>query len=339
MADSTAREALELVRGLAAGSEAAGLGQGATSTPSSTADVLSGLLASPLFEGYGNATRRRLSNATADDDAALLDTVDSLAAAQLATLALDEEAVGTNSSLFKSSNRATSAAASVEAGSSAAFLPVGAELSLSEFGADPHESGAAASNVVRLSSSAVGVNATLSFAVDDAAARRLGDGNATVELACARSFVGNVSGICRGTGDVVAYACAGVAASVTVACPAPVVLCAAWDVGRAAWDGATCADVGVAGGVMTCACNVTAASLDFGAVDSYSLAEAYASEFLVGIRAGHGRDMPNFKGSDLGRFPLVSADFWTSDHLSERSRRLGAFARTRARGTLTLKRR
>ena len=25
------------------------------------------------------------------------------------------------------------------------------------------------------------------------------------------------------------------------------------------------------------------------------------------------------KGSDLGRFPLVSADFWTNDHLSERS--------------------
>ena len=50
-------------------------------------------------------------------------------------------------------------------------------------------------------------------------------------------------------------------------------------------------------------------------------------------------DIPNFKGSFLGRFPLISADFWTSDHLSERSRRVGAFLGTRARGTLTLKRR
>jgi hypothetical protein len=50
-------------------------------------------------------------------------------------------------------------------------------------------------------------------------------------------------------------------------------------------------------------------------------------------------DMPNFKGSYLGRVPLVSADFWTSDHLSERSRRVGAFSGTRTRGTLTLKRR
>ena len=84
LTDDTAREALELVRGLAEGSEAAGLGQGTTSTSTSTADVLSGLLASPLFEGYGgNATRRRLSNATAGDDAALSATADSLAAAQL----------------------------------------------------------------------------------------------------------------------------------------------------------------------------------------------------------------------------------------------------------------
>ena len=38
------------------------------------------------------------------------------------------------------------------------------------------------------------------------------------------------------------------------------------------------------------------------------------------FRAGKGCEIPNFKGSYLGRFPLVSADFWTSDHLSERSR-------------------
>jgi hypothetical protein len=36
-------------------------------------------------------------------------------------------------------------------------------------------------------------------------------------------------------------------------------------------------------------------------------------------RAGQESEIPNFKGSYLGRFPLVSADFWTSDHLSERS--------------------
>jgi len=50
-------------------------------------------------------------------------------------------------------------------------------------------------------------------------------------------------------------------------------------------------------------------------------------------------EIPNFKGSDLGRCPLVSADFWTSDHLSERSRSVDVFTGTRARGTLTLKRR
>jgi hypothetical protein len=56
-------------------------------------------------------------------------------------------------------------------------------------------------------------------------------------------------------------------------------------------------------------------------------------------RAGKESEIPNFKGSDLGRFPLVSADFWTTDHLLERSRSADAFSGTRARGTLTLKRR
>jgi len=64
--------------------------------------------------------------------------------------------------------------------------------------------------------------------------------------------------------------------------------------------------------------------------------------FAVGAavlgRAGKESEIPNFKGSDLGRFPLVSADFWTSDHLSERSRSVDAFPGTRARGTLMLKR-
>ena len=56
-------------------------------------------------------------------------------------------------------------------------------------------------------------------------------------------------------------------------------------------------------------------------------------------RAGQESEIPNFKGSSLGRFPLVSADFWTSDHLSERFRSVNASSGTRARRTLTLKRR
>ena len=59
----------------------------------------------------------------------------------------------------------------------------------------------------------------------------------------------------------------------------------------------------------------------------------------VAHRAAKESEIPNFKGSYLGRFSLVSADFWTSDHLSERSRSVDAFCGTRARGTLTLKRR
>ena len=51
--------------------------------------------------------------------------------------------------------------------------------------------------------------------------------------------------------------------------------------------------------------------------------------------AGKECEIPNFGGSYLGRFPLVSANFWTSDHLSERSRRVDAFSGTIARGTLT----
>ena len=38
------------------------------------------------------------------------------------------------------------------------------------------------------------------------------------------------------------------------------------------------------------------------------------------LRAGKGCEIPNFEGSYLGRFPLVLADSWTSDHLSDRSR-------------------
>ena len=62
-------------------------------------------------------------------------------------------------------------------------------------------------------------------------------------------------------------------------------------------------------------------------------------DLAAGVRAAKESEIPNFKGSFLGRFPLVLADFWTSDRLSERSRRVGAFSGTRARGTFTLKRR
>ena len=72
---------------------------------------------------------------------------------------------------------------------------------------------------------------------------------------------------------------------------------------------------------------------------AFAINHATYAEPKVFYRAGQESDMPNVKGSDLGRFPLVSADFWTSDHLSERSRRVDAVPGTRARGTLTSQRR
>ena len=71
------------------------------------------------------------------------------------------------------------------------------------------------------------------------------------------------------------------------------------------------------------------------------LGEARRGDVVANVenRAGQESEIPNFKASYLGRFPLVSADFWTSDHLSERSPSVDAFSGTRARGTLTLKRR
>jgi len=62
-------------------------------------------------------------------------------------------------------------------------------------------------------------------------------------------------------------------------------------------------------------------------------------QVFVKTRAAQESEIPNFKGSYLGRFPLVFADFWTGGHLSERSRSVDAFSGTRARGTFTLKRR
>ena len=47
--------------------------------------------------------------------------------------------------------------------------------------------------------------------------------------------------------------------------------------------------------------------------------------------AGQESEIPNFKGSYLGRFPLVLANSWTSDHLSERSRSVDVFFSERAR--------
>ncbi|EGB11106.1 hypothetical protein AURANDRAFT_52644 [Aureococcus anophagefferens] len=81
--------------------------------------------------------------------------------------------------------------------------------------------------------------------------------------------------------------------------------------------------------------------LDLESVDALIRAlEAYEGGVLaVSHRAAKESEIPNFKGSYLGRFPLVSADFWTSDHFSERSRSVDAFSGTRARGTLMLNRR
>jgi hypothetical protein len=69
-----------------------------------------------------------------------------------------------------------------------------------------------------------------------------------------------------------------------------------------------------------------------------ALAAASAASRAVLDRAAKESELPNFKGSYLGRFPLVLAKLWTSDHLSERPRSVDDFSGTRARGTLTLKR-
>ena len=79
-----------------------------------------------------------------------------------------------------------------------------------------------------------------------------------------------------------------------------------------------------------------AADATFPASDCKHVVDSVLS---AALRAGQESEIPNFKASYLGRFPLVSADFWTSDHLSERSRSVDVFSVTRTRGTLTLKRR
>ena len=72
------------------------------------------------------------------------------------------------------------------------------------------------------------------------------------------------------------------------------------------------------------------------ALDMLFIADV-ALNCVTGVQdgAGKGRDVPSFHGSSLGRLLPVSADFWTSDHPSERSRSVDAFSGTRARGTLT----
>ena len=71
---------------------------------------------------------------------------------------------------------------------------------------------------------------------------------------------------------------------------------------------------------LNCGCpsNVVAARNEFGA-------RLMLDPEKVRRRAGQESEIPNFKGSYLGRFPLVSGDFWTSDHLSERSRSVDVF--------------
>ena len=73
------------------------------------------------------------------------------------------------------------------------------------------------------------------------------------------------------------------------------------------------------------------------AVDDLLAANTATIQALAG--AGRERGLPNVTGSDLGRVPLVSADVWTGDELSERPRSAHAVSGTRARGTLKLKRR
>ena len=51
----------------------------------------------------------------------------------------------------------------------------------------------------------------------------------------------------------------------------------------------------------------------------------------VESRAGKESENPNFKGSYLSRFPLISADVSTSGHLSERSRSVNVGSGARAR--------
>ena len=89
--------------------------------------------------------------------------------------------------------------------------------------------------------------------------------------------------------------------------------------------------------IMAGATRLASAQRDARSPDAARCCVALAAAAAT-VRAGKESEIPNFKGSYLGRFPLVSADFWTSDHLSERSRSMDACPGTRVRGTLMLKR-
>jgi hypothetical protein len=108
-----------------------------------------------------------------------------------------------------------------------------------------------------------------------------------------------------------------------------------------AWDWASAAgrlDPGSARGVLT---RVVAVAVSLGGMFVTALLLGIVSEQItekVSHRAGKESEIPNFKGSYLGRFSLVSADFWTSDHLLERSRSMDAFSGTRAEHSLFLPR-
>jgi SAM-dependent methyltransferase len=63
------------------------------------------------------------------------------------------------------------------------------------------------------------------------------------------------------------------------------------------------------------------------------LQKFFVLDKMADYRAAKESEIPNFKGFDLGHYSLVSADFWTSDHLLERPRSVDAFPGTRARNT------
>ena len=71
--------------------------------------------------------------------------------------------------------------------------------------------------------------------------------------------------------------------------------------------------------------------LSFGLGLRYAAVDADVG--AVAARAAKESEIPNFKGSFLGRFPLVLADFWTGDHLLERSRSVDVFRNARAQNT------
>ena len=54
--------------------------------------------------------------------------------------------------------------------------------------------------------------------------------------------------------------------------------------------------------------------------------KAHCRDAGVWPRAAKGCESLNFEGSYLSQFPLVSAHFWTSDHLSSSSRTVNAFS-------------